>query len=171
MIKIIIFTSLVFVVVGTAFGMRDEVTEVLSKAYDALTNAEFEDAVKGLEDCKANNNLDEVEQIAVESLLARAKECLINYQTMVMLLSSSVIESSVQAGYGKGYIHIVQPGETLWDIAGYYYNGNHNLWHSIYDKNTDIIRENPQFIGGQTVVWIYPGQELKIPMPPSSEQK
>ena len=50
-------------------------------------------------------------------------------------------------------IHIVKKGDTLWDIAGYYYN-NPYLWRNIYNANMDKI-EDPH--------WIYPGQEFIIP--------
>jgi len=49
--------------------------------------------------------------------------------------------------------HRVQPGETLWSIAGATY-ADPTLWRLIYDANRDQI-ENPDLIA--------PGQELTIP--------
>ncbi len=49
--------------------------------------------------------------------------------------------------------HIVVKGDTLWDIAGHYYNDNF-LWPKIYQFNKDKIR-NPHLI--------YPGQVFVIP--------
>ncbi len=50
-------------------------------------------------------------------------------------------------------VHVVKKGDTLWDIAGFYYN-NPFLWRNIYNANLDKI-EDPH--------WIYPGQEFIIP--------
>ncbi|HAF07421.1 MAG: Peptidoglycan-binding LysM [candidate division TA06 bacterium 32_111] len=50
-------------------------------------------------------------------------------------------------------IHIVKKGDTLWDLAGYYYN-NPFIWRNIYNANIEKIKD-PH--------WIYPGQEFIIP--------
>lgn len=50
-------------------------------------------------------------------------------------------------------IHIVKKGDTLWDLAGYYYD-NPFIWRNIYNANLDKI-DDPH--------WIYPGQEFIIP--------
>ncbi|OQX52547.1 MAG: hypothetical protein B5M53_08215 [Candidatus Cloacimonas sp. 4484_209] len=50
-------------------------------------------------------------------------------------------------------VHIVKPGDTLWDISAFYLN-NPFLWPSIYQANKVKI-QNPH--------WIYPGQRFVIP--------
>ncbi len=50
-------------------------------------------------------------------------------------------------------IHVVKNGDTLWDLAGYYYD-NPFIWRNIYNANLDKI-DDPH--------WIYPGQEFIIP--------
>jgi len=50
-------------------------------------------------------------------------------------------------------IHTVKKGDTLWDLAGYYYN-NPFIWRNIYNANIEKIKD-PH--------WIYPGQEFIIP--------
>ncbi|MEO0235047.1 MAG: LysM peptidoglycan-binding domain-containing protein [candidate division WOR-3 bacterium] len=50
-------------------------------------------------------------------------------------------------------IHVVKKGDTLWDLAGYYYN-NPFIWRNIYNANIEKIKD-PH--------WIYPGQEFVIP--------
>ncbi|MCK4524555.1 LysM peptidoglycan-binding domain-containing protein, partial [candidate division WOR-3 bacterium] len=50
-------------------------------------------------------------------------------------------------------IHVVKKGDTLWDLAGYYYD-NPFIWRNIYNANLDKI-DDPH--------WIYPGQEFIIP--------
>ncbi|MDY6786549.1 MAG: LysM peptidoglycan-binding domain-containing protein [candidate division WOR-3 bacterium] len=50
-------------------------------------------------------------------------------------------------------VHIVKKGDTLWDLAGFYYD-NPFLWRKIYNANMDKI-DDPH--------WIYPGQEFLIP--------
>ena len=49
--------------------------------------------------------------------------------------------------------HVVSDGDTLWGLAGKYYN-NPWQWKRIYEANKDKI-SNPH--------WIYPGQEFSIP--------
>ncbi|MEN3045594.1 MAG: LysM peptidoglycan-binding domain-containing protein [Candidatus Hydrothermales bacterium] len=56
-------------------------------------------------------------------------------------------------------VHIVKKGDTLWDIASYYY-GNPFFWVAIWKVNIDKI-EDPH--------WIYPGQEFFIPEIPPIE--
>ncbi len=50
-------------------------------------------------------------------------------------------------------IHIVKPGDTLWDLSGFYLQ-NPFLWPSIYQVNKVSIN-NPH--------WIFPGQRFFIP--------
>lgn len=54
-------------------------------------------------------------------------------------------------------IHVVKKGDTLWDLAGYYYN-NPFIWRNIYNANIEKIKD-PH--------WIYPGQEFLIPDVPA----
>jgi len=56
-------------------------------------------------------------------------------------------------------VHVVKKGDTLWDLAGYYYN-NPFIWRNIYNANMDKIKD-PH--------WIYPGQEFLIPDVPADE--
>jgi hypothetical protein len=56
-------------------------------------------------------------------------------------------------------IHTVKKGDTLWDIAGFYY-GNPFFWVAIWKVNIDKIKD-PH--------WIYPGQKFVIPEVPPTE--
>lgn len=56
-------------------------------------------------------------------------------------------------------VHTVKKGDTLWDIASYYY-GNPFFWVAIWKVNIDKIKD-PH--------WIYPGQDFYIPEIPPTE--
>ncbi|HSP06633.1 MAG TPA: LysM peptidoglycan-binding domain-containing protein, partial [Acidobacteriota bacterium] len=65
---------------------------------------------------------------------------------------------SVAAG---SRLHIVEKGDTLWDLANRYYN-NPFLWPQIWDANKYIPNAH----------WIYPGDPITIPpLTPISEQQ
>jgi hypothetical protein len=58
------------------------------------------------------------------------------------------------SGYGYGAVpkhYVVQPGDTLLDIAARFY-GNPDLWPEIWSLNPEITNPN----------WIYPGQLLML---------
>ncbi|MEO0232508.1 MAG: LysM peptidoglycan-binding domain-containing protein [candidate division WOR-3 bacterium] len=61
--------------------------------------------------------------------------------------------------FGEVREHVVKKGDTLWDIAGYYYN-NPFAWVAIWKENMDKIKD-PH--------WIYPGQVFVIPEIPPEE--
>jgi hypothetical protein len=63
-------------------------------------------------------------------------------------------------------VHVVVPGDTLWDLARTYY-GSGTQWYRIYNENQALIQSgavaaglwNPYDPGH----WIFPGQSLTIP--------
>jgi nucleoid-associated protein YgaU len=64
---------------------------------------------------------------------------------LVVLLAS--------ASAGAERVHVVQPGETLWHIAGQV-AGDPHLWPRLYRANRDQIVDPSR---------LYPGQVLSIP--------
>jgi hypothetical protein len=71
------------------------------------------------------------------------------------LFSAGII--SAQQG---NVIHKVVEGETLWDLAGRYFQNSFS-WPLIWEANKEVIAD-PH--------WIYPGQDLVIPPQTLSEQ-
>jgi LysM repeat protein len=53
-------------------------------------------------------------------------------------------------------VHVVKPGDTLWDLAQTYYSDNY-LWPVIWDANRWVTYSH----------WIYPGDPLVIPPHPT----
>lgn len=63
----------------------------------------------------------------------------------------------------------VDPGNTLWDIAGKVY-GDPNQWTRIYDANAGTIEHWADMRGmgsSDHGHWIFPGEVLKVPGAPS----
>jgi len=49
-------------------------------------------------------------------------------------------------------VHRIEPGDTLWDLAGRFY-GDPHLWPQLWERNTYILDAH----------WIYPGDNLVMP--------
>jgi len=72
--------------------------------------------------------------------------------------SKNPYPKTVEAG---NRVHIVERGDTLWDLAQRYYN-NPFLWPQIWDANKYVPNAH----------WIYPGDPIVIPpLSPMSEEK
>ena len=54
--------------------------------------------------------------------------------------------------------HVVQSGDTLWEIAGHYMNYETGSNRGILDFEEGILSENPGLEGGR----LFPGQVIKI---------
>ncbi len=59
----------------------------------------------------------------------------------------------------KGQIHVVQRGDTLWDIATQYL-GTPWIWPAIWKENSGI--ENPHLIYPGDLIWITEGEMRKL---------
>jgi nucleoid-associated protein YgaU len=74
---------------------------------------------------------------------ARRSRC--GVALVVALLAAPVL--------GVDDLHVVKPGETLWQIAANL-TGSGSRWHEIYRANRDQIKDPSR---------LYPGQRLAIP--------
>ena len=57
-------------------------------------------------------------------------------------------------------VHVVEPGENLWDIAGHYYH-QPEAWHRIYQANKGIIQADGRSLKDPDLM--LPGWRLAIP--------
>jgi hypothetical protein len=75
--------------------------------------------------------------------------------TMIGLVASPLAAQEPQkaAPGGQPQQHVVKKGDTLWDLAGFYFT-NPFLWPVIFEANRSVV-EDPH--------WIYPGEILGIP--------
>lgn len=58
----------------------------------------------------------------------------------------------------KGHLHVVKPGDTLWDLSEHYL-GTPWVWPSVWHEN-DI--ENPHLIYPGEIIWITEGEMRKV---------
>lgn len=58
-----------------------------------------------------------------------------------------------QAPSDSTAVHVVRPGDTLWDLARRYLE-NPYLWRRIYELNRDVVADPD---------WIYPAERIRIP--------
>lgn len=65
----------------------------------------------------------------------------------------ALLISPSPASAGEPEEHVVQPGESLWQIAGRR-GGDPQLWPVLYRANRDQIKDPSR---------LYPGQTLRIP--------
>lgn len=59
--------------------------------------------------------------------------------------------------------YTVVSGDTLWAIAGKFYNGRNTDWRKIWEANKEMLIERDKRNATNHGHWIYPGQKLRIP--------
>jgi nucleoid-associated protein YgaU len=70
-----------------------------------------------------------------------------------VLLTGLLLAAAPVGSQSADAVHVVQPGETLWQIAANL-SGNPHRWPEIYRANRDQIKDPSK---------LYPGQRLAIP--------
>lgn len=70
-----------------------------------------------------------------------------------LLVSLGAVVPAPPAGADVDRVHVVQPGETLWQIAAVL-TGDPHRWPELYRANRDQIKDPST---------LYPGQRLAIP--------
>lgn len=72
---------------------------------------------------------------------------------LAVALPPAAARPAVAADEAVERVHVVQPGETLWQIAALV-TGDPTLWQALYRANRDQIRDPAV---------LYPGQRLEVP--------
>lgn len=78
----------------------------------------------------------------------------------LIIIAGFLFSAGIISAQQGNVVHKVVEGETLWDLAGSYFQNSFS-WPLIWEANQQIVAD-PH--------WIYPGQELVIPPQNVSEQ-
>jgi nucleoid-associated protein YgaU len=155
---------LIIMLCGAAFSYNFQAgtKAKLEQAFASFNEGEFALASAQFQEIRDTQGLGAEENAVLDDYIQRANRADFLTNALVALYTEPTAPSQVNRAEG-GFIHIVHSGECLWDIAGYktYYRDPHR-WHEIYNANKDIINPDDKPYPGW---WIYPGQELFIPMP------
>lgn len=94
--------------------------------------------------------------IVTHSEICRYRACVLTVLVVVLPIPVSAQDQPVtsQPDTVRGTIHVVQEGDTLWDLSARYLSDPWK-WPSIYEANSAIIAD-PH--------WIYPGQRIWFPV-------